>query len=112
VSGHGSESAVVTNRRKGRIFFRSNESHIVEFKFQIVDRFLNQIGVSLTDVLELRRRNTHVEDAIFRMAEASGLEPCVKGLTIDFLFQCAEDAHPGIEHGGGCCDERHLGFPY
>src|ERR1700740_542907 len=105
--GNGGESAVFANAREGGIFFRRDEGHVIELELEVVDGFLDKIGVALANMLELRRGNAHEEHALLDVAEAGGLEPGVERLTIDFLFQCAEDAHPRVEHSSGGCDKRH-----
>ena len=96
-----SEPAIVPHRSCRRIIFRSDELHVVEAEAEIVDGFLNQVGVLVAGVAELDGRNAHEQNASAGVAVARGLQPGVVGMAVDFLFQRIEDARPRI--GGESC---------
>src|SRR5277367_3004938 len=105
--GDGSKPAVFAYARERRVFFRRNESYVVEFQLQRVDRLLDEVRVAFCDVQKFRSRDAHEEHALLYVAEASGLEPGIERLAIDLLFESAENSHPRIQYSGGGSDKRH-----
>jgi hypothetical protein len=97
----------VADGRVRRIVFGGNEFHIFVAEAEIVDRFLNQVGVFVADVAELGGGNAHEQNFVAGVAVAGGLQPGVVGVAVDFLFQGVEDAHPRIRDDGGT-GERHF----
>jgi hypothetical protein len=74
------------------IVLGGNEFHIIVAESEIVDRFLNQVGVFVADVPELGGGNAHEQNFVAGMAVACRLQPGVVGVAVDFLFQRVEDA--------------------
>jgi hypothetical protein len=105
--GMSREAAVVSYRRVRRIVFGGNELYILVAEPEVVDRFLNQVGIFIANVTELGRRNAHEENAIAGVAVACGLQPGVVGVAIDFLFQSVKNARPRIRDDGRT-GERHF----
>ena len=103
--GHRRKTAVFTCADQRGVFFRSDECDVIKLQLEIINRFADEVGVALADVFELRRGDAHEEHALFGVAEARGLEPCIERLAVDLLFERSEDAHPGIEPGGGGGDK-------
>ena len=91
----------MTNRSCGWIVLGGDELYVVETEAEIVDGFLDEVGVLVAGVAEFNRRNADEENASTRMAVASGLEPSVIGVPINFLFQRIENARPWV--GGESC---------
>ena len=92
----GPEATVFAHRRLRWIFFHGDERDVVEFELEQIDRFLHQIAVLVADVLELLRRNAHVEGAAGDVAVSSGLEPGFEGLAIHLLFKGRQNLYPGV----------------
>jgi len=84
----------VTDRGCCRVILWSDELYVVEAEAQIVDRFLDEVGIFVAGVTEFDGRNTDEENATAGVAVASGLEPGIVGVPVDFLFQRIEDARP------------------
>ena len=99
--GCGSQAAVVPDRSGGRVVFLCDEFHVVEAKVQIVDGFLNEVGILIAGVAELHRGNANKKNAPTGVAITRRLEPGVVGVAVDFLFQRIEDARPGVR-GDSC----------
>src|SRR5689334_1657098 len=76
------------------IFIDGNELKIFELKSEIIDRFKNQIAVLVANVAKLRGRHADKHHLTHRMTEAGWFEPGFVGMSVNFLFQCAENAHP------------------
>ena len=62
----------------------------------LIERFLDQVGVFVAHMAELSRGNANVHDSIARVTIAGGLEPGVVGVPVDFLFERIQDAQPRI----------------
>src|SRR5277367_6658811 len=84
-----------------------DEFYIFVAEAEIVEGFLNQVSVFVADVAELGGWNTDEQNLIAGVAVASGLEPGVVGVPVDFLFQGVENARPGIRDDVGT-GERHF----
>ena len=91
----------MTHRSCGGIVFGSDKLHVVESEAQVVDGFLNEVGIFVAGVAELDGGNANEEDASAGVAVAGGLEPGIVRVPVDFLFQRIEDARPRV--GGECC---------
>ena len=91
----------MTNRRCGGIVFGSDKLYVVESEAEIVDGFLNEVGIFVAGVAELDGGNANEENASAGVAVAGGLEPGIVGVPVDFLFQRIEDARPRV--GGESC---------
>ena len=94
----------MTNWRRGRIVFRSDELHVVEAEAQDVDRFLNQISILVASVTELDRRNADEENASTRVTVTRWFEPGVVRMPVNFLLESIEDARPRIR-GESCAGD-------
>ncbi len=101
MTADGTKTAVVADRSCGRIVLGSDELHVVESEAEIVDGFLDQVGVFVAGVAKFDSRNANEENASAGVAVASGLQPGVVGMAVDFLFQRIEDARPRIR-GESC----------
>ena len=86
------------------IVFGRHELHVVESETQIVDRFLDEVSVLVAGVAKLHGRNADEENASAGVAVASGFEPGVVGMAVDFLFQRIEDARPRVR-GESCAGD-------
>ncbi len=69
------KAAIMADRSGGGIVLRSDELDVLEFHAQIIDGFLNQIGVFVFGLTEIHGRNPNKENAAAGMAETRGLEP-------------------------------------
>src|SRR6267142_2696740 len=92
--------------RCGRVVVGCYELHVLVFESEIVDCFLNQIGVLVAYVTELHGGHPDEQNASVGMTEARGLQPSVVGMPIDFLLERVEDADPGIMRQA-CTWNRH-----
>src|SRR5438105_13263339 len=94
----------MTHPRRGGVWrlllLRRDEFHVVQAEMESFNRFLDQIGILLADVPELHGGNADEELAIFHMAVASGLQPSVVGMAVNFFLERLENLHPGID--GSC----------
>src|SRR5581483_3907172 len=101
------ESAVVTDGRRSRVVFRGDELYVLKFEAKVIQGFLNQVGVLLADVTELRSRHADINDRATGVTVTCGFQPRVVRVAIDFFLKRVEDADPRI--GGDCCTcNRHL----
>src|SRR6267378_8502912 len=55
----GGKTAVMPNRRGRWIIFRCHELHVIETQPQVVDGFLDQVGVLVASVAELYGGHAH-----------------------------------------------------
>src|SRR5271166_5526581 len=94
--GWGDEAAIVADGSCGRIVLGRDELYVVEAEAEIVDGFLDEVGVFVAGVAKLDSRNANEENASAGVAVAGGLEPGVVGMAVDFLFQRIKDARPRI----------------
>ena len=92
----GGEPAIVTDGRGGRVVFRGDELHFLEFEAEIVQRFLDQIRVLVSHVAEFRRGHAHEQDRAGGVTVLRGFQPGVVGMAVDLLFQRVENAQPRI----------------
>ena len=76
----------MTDRGCGRVVLRSDKLYVVEVEAEIVDGFLDEVGVFVAGVAELDSGNAYEKNASAGVAVAGGLEPCVVGVPVDFLF--------------------------
>ena len=58
----GGKSAIVTHRGRGGIVLGRDELHFLELQAEIVQRFLDEVRVLVSDVAELRRGHAHEKD--------------------------------------------------
>ena len=92
----GGKSAIVTHRGGGGIVLGRDELHFLELQAQIVQRFLDQVRVFVSDVAELRRGHAHEKDGPGGVAVLGGLQPGVIGMPVDLFFQRVQNAQPRI----------------
>src|SRR4029077_14025326 len=85
---------------------RCYELYVLVFEPEIVDRFLNQIGILVTHVTELHGGHPDEQNASVRVTEAGGFQPGVVGMPIDLLLERVEDPDPGIMRQA-CAWNRH-----
>ncbi len=97
----GGEAAIVTNRSCGGIVFGRDKLYVVKSEAEVVDSFLNKVGIFVAGVAELDGGNANEEDASAGVTVAGGFEPGIVRVPVDFLFQRIENARPGV--GGDCC---------
>src|SRR5215469_2744733 len=90
----------------GGIVVGRDELHVFVVEAEVVDRFLDQVSVFVAHVTELDSRNAHKEDAAGGVTVASGLEPGVVGMAINFLLERVENANPRIGQKS-CAWNRH-----
>jgi len=95
------------DRRIRGIILGGNKFHILISEFEIVERFLDQVGVFVADMTKLGRRYAYEQDSIAGVAVARGFEPRIVRVAVDFLFQGVKNAHPRIRDDGGT-GERHF----
>src|SRR5208282_403005 len=103
---HG-EAAVMANGSVRRIVLGGNEFHVFVAEGEVIERFLNQIGVFVADVTELGGGNAHEENSIAGVTVASGLQPGIVRVAVNFFFQGVKDADPRIRIDTGT-SERHF----
>ena len=100
VRGLRCKAAILTHTRSVGIGRGLLEDHRIDLQPHVVDGLTDQVAVAIAYVLELRRRDAHIQCAFHDVAEACRLEPRLKGLSIDLLLERAEDAYPLVERGG------------
>ena len=100
--GLRTEAAVFTHTRRG-LLRRNLEDDLVEFEAEVLNGLVDVIAVAIADVLEGGGGNAHMQRATVDVREARGLQPGLKALTIDLLFQRAEDPNPLVQDG---CRDR------
>ena len=105
VAGDGREPAVLAHARRAGVLLRRGEDNRVDVQRQVVDGLLDQVGILLSQVLELGRRNAHIECFARDVGEPRGLEPGLIRLAVDLLLQRGEDADPLIQYGCCCGNE-------
>src|SRR5581483_3896063 len=99
--------AVVADRRCRRIVLRRHEFDILVFQAEIVDRFLDQIGVLVSNMLKLRRRHSDEQNGPVGVTVSGGFKPSVVGMAVNFLFECVENSDPRIGSKSSCARRRH-----
>jgi len=90
-----------------RVVLGGHEFYILVAEAEIVERFLNEIGILVADVAELGGGDANEQNFVAGVAVAGGLEPGVVGVAVNFLFQGVKDAGPGIRNDVGT-RERHF----
>src|ERR1700733_4770750 len=105
-----SEPSILAHPNRVRVFLRDHKLYIIEFEMERIDGFLNQVPIAVANVLKLGRGNPHKKHPAGDVAEARRLEPGIKRLPVNFLFESTQDPSPRIGHGGrgGGGDKRHL----
>src|SRR5436190_2256296 len=58
------EAAIVAKRRGSRVILGGHELHFLEFHAQVVDGFLDEIGILVANVAELGRGYANKQNAI------------------------------------------------
>ena len=97
--GLRSKAAVFAHARRGLL--RGNfEDNVVEFEAKGLDGLIDVIAVAIADVLEGGGGDAHMQRTTVDVREARWLQPGLKALTIDLLFQRTEDSHPLVQYGG------------
>src|SRR6516165_3206854 len=96
----------MANRGRGGIVVRSDELHVLVIESEVVDGFLDEVGVLIAHMPELDGRDPHEEDAAGGMTVTGGLEPSVVGVPINLLLERVEDADPRIGRKS-CAWNRH-----
>ncbi len=89
------------DRRIRRIVLGGDELYVLVLEPQVVDRFLDEVGVLVSYGAELGGGHTNEQYSVAGMTVAGRLQPGVVGMTVDFLFERIEDAHPGVRDDGG-----------
>ena len=95
--------AIMAQRSGCRIIFGCDELHLFEFETQVIDNFLDEIGVLVADLTKFRGGHTHKQNSPAGMTVASWLQPCVVGMPVDLLLERIQDAQPRIS---GKCRTR------
>jgi hypothetical protein len=90
------QAAIMPDGRVGRIVLGGNKFHILVSESEIVERFLNQVGVFVADVPKLGGGNAHEQNFVAGMAVPRRLQPGVVGVPVHFFFQRIENARPRI----------------
>jgi len=90
------EAAIMPNGRGGRIIFRGDEFHLLIFHAEVIDGFLDEIGIFVTNMAELDCGHANEQNSATGVAVARGLEPGIVGVPIDLFFQRVENAQPRI----------------
>src|SRR6202047_889434 len=92
----GGKPAIMPDRRGRWIIFRGHELHVIETQPQVVDGFLDQVGILVASVAELYCEHAYEQHSSARVAEARRLQPGVVGMPVDLFFQRVQDAQPRI----------------
>ena len=92
--GQRSKATIAARGRRGRICLDSDKGDIVDVEVLQLYGFLNEVAVLVADVVELLCRDSHVEGLSGDVAVTGGLEPRLKRLAIDLLFERTQDAYP------------------
>src|ERR1051326_990964 len=90
-----------------RILFYGDELKIFKLKAQIIDGFKDQIAVLVADVAELGSGHADKHHLSNCVTKTRWLEPGFEGVSINFLFQGTQDAHPWIYLSSSSGRERH-----
>src|ERR1700730_6177627 len=69
----GGKPAIMPDRRGRWIIFRGHELHVIETQPQVVDGFLDQVGILVASVAELYCGHAHEQHSSTRVAEARRL---------------------------------------
>src|SRR5579863_4043601 len=92
----GGKAAVVADGGGGWIVPGGNELHFLILEAKIVERLLNQVGIFVAYLTELRLGHPHEKRASARMTVAGGLQPGIVGMPVDLFFQRVKNAQPRI----------------
>src|SRR5437016_6226780 len=96
-SGRGHrKSAIVTDRRGGRIIFRRDKLYVLVLQTEIIDGFLDQVSILVAYVAEFRCRHAHEQNAPAGMAIPSRFQPGVIGVPVNLFFERIQDAQPRV----------------
>jgi hypothetical protein len=101
MAGDGGESAVFAHLGGAGILFGRAERHRFDVEAEVVDGFLDEIGVAVADVLKVGGGDAHKKFLAFEVGKSGRLQPCFVGLAIDLLLERSENADPIIQYGGG-----------
>src|SRR3954447_6941716 len=101
------KSSIMTNGRCRRVVFGSDKFHILVLKTEIIDCFLDQICVLVTDMAELGRGHPNKQNSSVRVTVSRRFQPCVIRVPIDLFLQGIEDADPRIGSESSCARRRH-----
>src|SRR5882762_927625 len=99
-SAHG-EATVVPDRSVRRVILGGDKFYVLVVETEVINRFLNQVGVLVSHGAELCGRNAHEKHSLIRMTVAGRFQPGVVGVAINFFFERIEDAHPRVRDDGG-----------
>ncbi len=97
----GREAAIMADGSCSWVVLGSDELYVVEVEAEIVDCFLDEVGIFVASVAELDSRNANEENASAGVAVAGGFEPGVVGVPVNFLFQRVENPSPRVR-GESC----------
>src|SRR5215469_6934910 len=92
------EAAILAHTRRD-LLRRNLEDNFVELEAKGFNGLVDVIAVAIADVLEGGRGNAHVQRTTVDVREARGLQPGLKALTVDLLFQRSEDPNPLVQDG-------------
>lgn len=97
----------MTDWSRGRIIIRSYELHFIEAQSQVVYCFLDEIGVFISNVPELRGWDPNKKNRTVRMTVARWFQPGIVGMSIDLLLERVENPDPGVGYDGSA-GQRHM----
>ena len=97
----------MTDWSRRRIIVRGDELHLIEAQSQIVDRFLDKVGVLISTMPELRGRDPNKKDCTVRVTVARWFQPSIVGMSIDLLLERVEDSDPGVGYDASA-SQRHI----
>ncbi len=104
VAGQRCEAAILADTGSGGLG-RGLKGDGVDIEREVFDRLLDEISVAVADVGEILGGDADEEGSIVEASVARWLEPGLKGLPADLLFECRQDANPRIgvlTENGGC----------
>src|SRR5208283_4937489 len=90
------EAAIVADRGRRRIVLGRDKLHVVELEAQVVDGFLNEVGIFVAGVPELDGGHANEQNSAAGMTVACGFQPRVIGMPVNLFFQRVKNAHPRI----------------
>jgi hypothetical protein len=99
VTGHRRKATIFAHLWRARILLRSGEGHRLHVEAEVVDRLLDEVGVTVSDVLEVVRGDSDKQLLSFDVGEPRWLQPRLVRLTIDLLLESREDTDPVIQDG-------------
>ena len=92
VRRHRCKAAILTRFGSGRVIFYCDKADLVHLELLRLNRFVDQVGVAIANVLKLLRWDTNKARAAVLVRKARGLQPGMERLTVDLHFQRAQDA--------------------